>query len=99
MNKDNITNEFSEDDTKEEEIHDVVALIRVVSGIEDLENIRINSKYEIFCSVYQSMLGKFHNIKNWRYNVYNTIIYDMFTAIDEALAMILLKNTLINVIL
>jgi len=81
----------------EERRHTVIAkmkaLIELASNEEGLENMRRDAEQkEVFLTFVNTCLVHFCSSMTWRYAAYNTVISEIFTASDEAFAMLLLEN-------
>ena len=93
MNEEQNIEQLFEEDIKEEEIDNTLALIKFACDIKQFETSRIHRKYENMCVMFVNLrLLYLITSQCWRYNVYNSAISDMSIVTDETLAILLLEN-------
>ena len=91
----NVTEEDSED--SESYVEDwrrrMFKLLSVVDT-ESFGNIRINDDKDLFQTFVEFCLIHFATCSSWKWKAYNNVLSNIFTASDEALAMLLLENNI-----
>ena len=86
-------------DDKDKDIENKKVLIKLAINEKlfenmrpDTQNLKVFGKFTNFCLVY------FSTSVNWKHKVYNTVILDISTETNKALAMLLLENRINNFI-